>query len=154
MFNAEDIKVSVVMPIYNAYDYLRPAIDTVLGQTLSDIELICVDDGSTDNTLEVLKEYQAADERVRIVTENNAGPSVARNKGLVRARGKYVIFLDADDFYEIDMLEKLYARAKVDDLDIVIGKYDIYNKSILVWNIMVDIFSNNRWSINCICSKK
>ena len=127
MFNAEDIKVSVVMPIYNAYDYLRPAIDTVLGQTLSDIELICVDDGSTDNTLEVLKEYQAADERVRIVTENNAGPSVARNKGLVRARGKYVIFLDADDFYDATLIEKLYNIAERDSLDIAICKFDIYN---------------------------
>lgn len=127
MLNAEDIKISVVMPIFNAYDYLRPAMDTVLGQTLTEIEIICVDDGSTDNTLEILKEYQAADERVRIVTENNAGPSVARNKGLVRARGKYVIFLDADDFYDATLLEKLYSIAERDSLDIAVCKFDIYN---------------------------
>lgn len=127
MLDAENIKVSVVMPIYNAYDYLRPAIDTVLGQTLTEIELICVDDGSTDNTLEILKEYHAADSRVRIVTENNAGPSTARNKGLNRARGKYVIFLDADDFYDHTLLEKLYNLAERDSLDIAVCKFDIYN---------------------------
>ena len=127
MLNAEDIKVSVVMPIYNASDYLRPAIETVLSQSLSEIELICVDDGSTDNSLEIVKEYQTNDERIRIVTENNAGPSVARNKGLTRARGKYVMFLDADDFYDLAMIEKLYNVAEKDNLDIAICKFDIYN---------------------------
>lgn len=115
------------MPIYNAYDYLRPALDTVLGQTLEELELICVDDGSTDETLSVLKEYQAADPRVRIVTENNAGPSTARNKGLSRARGKYVIFLDADDFYDATLLEKLYNLAERDELDIALCQFDLYN---------------------------
>ena len=127
MINAENVKISVVMPIYNASDYLRPAIDGVLNQTLSDIELICVDDGSTDNSLSILKEYQQSDDRVRIVTENNAGPSIARNKGLLRARGKYVIFLDADDFYDYTLLEKLYNLAEEQALDIAICKFDIYN---------------------------
>lgn len=127
MISAENVKISVVMPIYNAVDYIRPAIDSVLNQTLTDIELICVDDGSTDNTLSVLKEYQQSDERVRIITENNAGPSTARNKGLARARGKYVIFLDADDFYDYELLEKLYGLAEENTLDIAICKFDIYN---------------------------
>ena len=100
MNSSDTIKVSVVMPIYNAYNYLRPAMDSVLDQTLREIELICIDDGSTDNTLEILKEYQKQDERVRIITENNAGPAIARNKGLARSRGKYICFLDADDFFE------------------------------------------------------
>ena len=127
MINAENIKVSVVMPIYNAADYLKPAMDSVVHQTLTDIEIICVDDGSTDNSLAMLKEYQQADERIRIVTENNAGPSIARNKGLSRARGKYVIFLDADDFYDYNLLEKLYELAENEKLDIAICKFDIYN---------------------------
>lgn len=127
MISAENVKISVVMPIYNAFDYLKPAIDSVLNQTLSEIELICVDDGSTDNTLSILKEYQQLDERVRIITENNAGPSTARNKGLARARGKYVIFLDADDFYDYTLLEKLYNVAEEQALDIAICKFDIYN---------------------------
>lgn len=127
MISAENVKVSVVMPIYNAYDYLRPAIDSVLAQTLTDIELICVDDGSTDNSLSILKEYQQQDERVRIISENNAGPSLARNKGLQRARGKYIIFLDADDFYDYNLLESLYNLAEEESLDIAICKFDIYN---------------------------
>lgn len=127
MISAENVKISVVMPIYNAADYLKPAIDSVLNQTLTEIELICVDDGSTDASLSILKEYQQKDERVRILTENNAGPSIARNKGLARARGKYVIFLDADDFYDYTLLEKLYSLAETDKLDIAICKFDIYN---------------------------
>lgn len=115
------------MPIYNAYDYLRPAMDSVLDQTLREIEVICIDDGSTDRSLEIVKEYQKADERVRIVTENNAGPSVARNKGIARVRGEYTIFLDADDFYELDLLSRLYEIAKAENLDVAVAKFDIYN---------------------------
>lgn len=140
MINAENIKISVIMPIYNAYDYLRPAMDSVLGQTLTDIEFICVDDGSTDNSLSILKEYQQSDERVRILTENNAGPSIARNKGLLRARGKYVIFLDADDFFDVTLLEKLYNLAEEHNLDMAVCKFDIYNnrKSTFEDNIRSD----------------
>ena len=122
-----NIKVSVVMPIYNEEEYLRPALDSVIDQTLRDIEIICIDDGSTDGTLDILKEYQQKDERIRIVTETNAGPAIARNNGIRRARGEYIAFLDADDFFELDMLEKMYDEAKTHDLDIVITNYDIYN---------------------------
>ncbi len=125
--NNTDIKVSVIMPIYNAYDYLRPAIDSVLDQTLGEIELICIDDGSTDDSFELIKEYQKRDERIRVVTETNAGPALARNNGIKRARGEYLAFLDADDFFEPDLLEKLYDKAKEQDLDVVISEYDIYN---------------------------
>ena len=127
MSTTENIKVSVIMPIYNAYDYLRPALDSVIDQTLREIEIICVDDGSTDHSLEIIKEYRDRDSRVRIITENNAGPSIARNRGLNRARGEYVIFLDADDFYELTLLEKLYEAASRDRLDIAFCGYDIYN---------------------------
>lgn len=127
MSTTEQIKVSVIMPIYNAYDYLRPAMDSVIDQTLKEIEIVCIDDGSTDHSLEIIKEYQKADSRIRIIPENNAGPSIARNKGLARCRGEYVIFLDADDFYEPTLLEKLYERAVKDNLDLTIAKFDIYN---------------------------
>ena len=127
MNNDADIKVTVVVPIYNAYDYLRPALDSIISQTLSEFEIICVDDGSTDHSLEILKEYQTRDDRIRIVTETNAGPALARNNGMKRARGEYVAFLDADDFFEPTFLEKLYALAKKDDLDVAISRYDVYN---------------------------
>lgn len=149
MTSPENIKISVVMPIYNAAEYLHAALDSVVSQTLGDIEIICVDDGSTDRSLDVLKNIQKTDGRVRIITENNAGPSIARNKGLFRARGEYVIFLDADDFYEPSLLEKMYQRATEDGLDIVIAKFDLYNerKAKFESNISSDhseLFKNNR----------
>jgi glycosyltransferase involved in cell wall biosynthesis len=107
-----EVQVSVIVPIYNAYDYLGVALDSILSQTLKDIEVICIDDGSTDRSLDIIKKYHEADSRVSVVTENNAGVSTARNKGIVRARGEYIIFLDADDFYEPTLLEKLYNLAK------------------------------------------
>lgn len=122
-----DIKISVIVPIYNACKHLRPALDSILAQTLREIEIICVDDGSTDTSLDMLKIYQKMDNRIRIVTETNAGPGHARNNGLKRARGKYVAFLDADDFFEPEMLEKLYNHAEENDLDIAIARYDIYD---------------------------
>lgn len=124
-----NVKVSVVMPIYNAAEYLAEAIECVLGQTLREIELICVDDGSTDGSFELIKEKQSQDKRVRIITENNAGPSVARNKGLSRARGEYVIFLDADDFFEPTFLERLYSLSIKKKLDIAVARYDLYNNA-------------------------
>jgi glycosyltransferase involved in cell wall biosynthesis len=102
-------------------------MDSVICQTLREIEIICVDDGSTDNSLEIIKEYQQQDERVRIVTETNAGPALARNNGIRRARGEYLAFLDADDFFEPTLLESLYKLAKQNNLDIAITGYDAYN---------------------------
>ena len=122
-----DIKVSVIVPIYNAEAFLCPAMDSAVDQTLREIEIICVDDGSTDSSLKIIKEYQKKDARIRIATQNNAGPGMARNNGLRRARGEYVAFLDADDFLDPKFLEKMYATAVADDLDIVVCDYDLYH---------------------------
>ncbi len=122
-----NIKVSVIMPIYNAGEYLERAISDVLSQTLRELEIICIDDGSTDGSLAVVKRMQEADSRVRIITENNAGPAIARNKGISRARGEFIIFLDADDFYENTLLESLYSLAVRDELDMAVVKFDLYN---------------------------
>ena len=129
MVMENNIKISVIMPIYNAGEYLRRAISDVLSQTLTEFELICVDDGSTDGSLSVVREMQNSDDRIRIITENNAGPSTARNKGIVRARGEFIIFLDADDFYENTLLESLYEIAVRDELDMAVAKFDLYNSS-------------------------
>ena len=122
-----EVKVSVIVPIYNACKHLRPALDSILTQTLSEIEIICVDDGSTDTSLDMLKIYQKMDSRIRIITETNAGPGHARNNGMKRARGKYLAFLDADDFFEPELIERLYAKAEENNLDISIAGYDIYD---------------------------
>ena len=120
-------KVSVVMPIYNADDYIRTALETVINQTLSDIEIICIDDGSTDKSVDIVKEYAAKDKRIKLVKMNHIGVSTARNKGLLKSEGEYVIFLDADDFYENTLLEKLYNTAKEQNLDIVSTDFDLYD---------------------------
>ena len=129
MNNNADIKVSVIMPIYNGGEYLHRAIADVLGQTLREIELICVDDGSTDGSLKIIKDFASRDERVKVLTGPNAGPSVARNKGIECAAGEFIIFLDADDFYDKRLVESLYKVASEHDLDIAVTRYDIYNES-------------------------
>ena len=120
-------KISVVMPVYNAADYIAQAMETVLSQTLTDFELICVDDGSSDKSVEIIKSFAKKDERVKLVEISHIGVSTARNKGLLKSRGEYVIFLDADDFYENTLLEKLYVTAKEHNLDIVATDFDLYD---------------------------
>ena len=122
-----EVKVSVIIPIFNEGKFLSQTLECVTNQTLREIEIICVDDGSTDNSLEILKNHQKRDERVRIVTETNAGPGLARNNGIRRVRGEFMAFLDADDFFEPNLLEELYNVALKDNLDIAIADYNVYN---------------------------
>lgn len=121
------IKVSVIIPVYNVQAYLRQCMDSVIGQTLRDIEIICVNDESTDGSLQILQEYAVKDERVQIITQKNAGAGAARNNGMRHATGKYLSFLDADDFFEPDMLEKAYEQAEKDHSDFVVYKSDQYH---------------------------
>ena len=102
-------KVSVILPVYNVEKYIREALDSVVNQTLRDIEIICVDDCSTDNSYEILQEYAQKDSRfVVLKQEVNQGPGVARNRGLDVATGDYIMFLDPDDWYELDACESAY----------------------------------------------
>ena len=113
-----DIKVSVIIPVYGTREWLPYCLDSVLGQTLSDIEVICVDDASTDGCAGILEEYAARDERVRIITmAKNSGQGICRNAGLDAARGEYVYLLDSDDMISSGALEKLCRIADEDDLD-------------------------------------
>ena len=119
-------KVSVIMPVYNTERYLRQCLDSVLGQTLREIEVICVDDGSRDSSVQILQEYAARDPRVTVLQQANAGAGAARNKGLAAAAGEYLSVLDSDDFSEPDMLETAYLRAKRFDADLVVFGSDEY----------------------------
>ena len=127
--DSHKIKISVVMPVYNAGEYLTRAIGDVLSQTLTDLELIIVDDGSTDNSRSIINSFMKRDKRIKLLSQFNGGPSIARNAGLAEAKGDYIIFLDADDFYEKDLLASLYAAAEKDNLDIAVARFDIYNDS-------------------------
>lgn len=113
------IKVSVIIPIYNGEEYLERCLDSVLSQTLKEIEVICVDDGSTDRTGDILSEYEQKDSRVQVLYQKNQYAGVARNNGLRHAKGEYLAFLDADDYFEPDFLEKMYFAGKANQSDVV-----------------------------------
>lgn len=91
-------KISVIIPVYNAEKYLDKCLESLENQTLEDIEIVCVNDGSKDNSLEVLNRHAKKDKRIKVINQKNAGVSAARNKGIRAARGKYITFVDADDF--------------------------------------------------------
>lgn len=120
-------KVSVIIPVYNAEEYLEQCVGSVMNQTLQDIEILCVDDGSPDNSLEVLKRLQAKDDRIRIISQPNGGAGAARNNGLRHATGEYLSFLDADDFFEPNMLEEAVAAADQYRADFVVFNSDQYH---------------------------
>ena len=122
----KDILVSVIVPVYNVENYLRQCLDSITGQTLRNIEIICVDDSSTDSSGKILEEYAKKDERIKIITQPNKGAGAARNNGLSAAQGKYLSFLDSDDFFEPDMLELAYKKAEEDRADFVVFKSDHY----------------------------
>lgn len=112
-------KVSVIIPAYNALEVLPRCVQSVLGQTLDEIEVVIVNDGSTDGSLAVLDGYSDSDKRVRVIHKENGGVSAARNDGLRFAKGEYVFFCDADDWLEPTALEELYVRAVQSGSDIV-----------------------------------
>ena len=116
----ESVKVSVIIPVYNCERYLRQCLDSVLRQTLREIEVICVDDGSTDGSLELLQSYARQDTRLTVLQQEHAFAGTARNLGKSRARGKYLVFWDADDFFRPDALEKLYRQCEKDSADVCI----------------------------------
>lgn len=119
------IKVSVIVTVYNGEKYIRECLNSILVQTLQDIEIICVDDASTDGTKNILAEYSQSYEKISVITNTvNSYAGVARNRGLTRASGEYVIFLDADDIYEPDMLEAAYQKANLYQADICIFAED------------------------------
>ena len=136
-------KVSVIIPIYNVEKYLAECIDSVINQTLNEIEIICINDGSTDNSLKIIKEYAKKDNRIKYFTQKNKGAGAARNLGLKHATGEYLGFIDGDDFANPDYLEKLYNKASTTNSDIVVcsaNRYDIRTKKIekMPWALKVN----------------
>lgn len=120
-------KVSVIVPGYNVENYIKECLDSVLGQSLRDIEVVCVNDGSKDSTSLLMHEYEKKDARVTVVDKENGGLSSARNAGIKKAAGEYVLFLDSDDFLTEQALEFLYEAAKKDDLeDVLYGAESFY----------------------------
>jgi len=117
--NSDKPCVSIIVPVYNAESFLRRCLDSLIAQTLSDIEIVLVDDGSTDNSLSICRAYAKRDERIKIISQQNTGISGARNAGLDAACGEYIGFADSDDHADADMFFEMYTAAKRHDADIV-----------------------------------
>lgn len=121
------VKVSVIIPVYNAQQYLKQCLDSICQQTLHEIEIICIDDGSTDDSLRILQEYTKKESRLQILTQKNQGAGAARNCGLRAAKGLYLSFLDADDFFEPNMLEEALNEIETYKADFIVFDSDQYH---------------------------
>lgn len=120
----KEIKISVVVPVYNTERYLRACLNSLHNQDFKDVEFICVDDGSTDKSLDILKEFAQRDERFVVISQNNGGPAKARNTALSKARGEYIGFVDSDDYLVSGAYGCIYNIAKKNNADIVVfGAY-------------------------------
>ena len=155
--------VSVILPSYNVDKYISKCLNSILTQTFQELEVLVVDDESTDNTKSIALDFAKNDERVRIIEQRHAGPSEARNTGIKNAYGKYIIFIDPDDWIESSMLEDMVNLAEKHNADIVIGgvcvEYedegrtenfsfqekvffsDKDNFGLLFWNLMKNIYN-------------
>lgn len=119
--------VSIVVPIYNSENTLKQCLDSLLSQTFSDIEIVCINDDSKDKSQKIIEEYMRKDSRVKLVTQKHSGRALTRNKGRYLARGEYIIFMDSDDYAKSDMIEKLYKNAKEYNSDIVLFSLTNWN---------------------------
>ncbi|MDR1925004.1 MAG: glycosyltransferase, partial [Planctomycetaceae bacterium] len=126
-------KVTVIIPVYNTELYLRECLESVVNQTFVELQVICVNDGSTDGSFLILQEYASRDDRFLLINLPNGGVSIARNTACEYARGEYILFIDSDDFIDLDAVRQLYARAKETGADVV--QFDVqicYNKSHII----------------------
>lgn len=119
----KNIDVSVIVPIYNSELYLSRCLDSLVNQSLKSIEFILIDDGSTDNSNNIIKEYMKKDFRFSLIEQKNEGVGSARNKGIKKAEGKYISFIDSDDYIDFQMLENMHLTAFSQDLDIIVSRY-------------------------------
>ena len=114
------VDVSVIVPVYNSEKYLRECVDSILGQTFENIEVIFVDDGSDDNSLDILHEYEKQDSRIKVIQNKHCGGGAARNTGIENAHGEYIMFFDSDDYMESQLIEKAYNKCKSENADITV----------------------------------
>lgn len=111
-------KVSVIIPVYNVEPFLARCLDSVVGQTLREIEIVCVDDGSPDRSIDILRRYAAGDNRIRVISQENRGLGGARNRGFDAATGEYILFVDSDDWIDPAYCERLYEAARATGADV------------------------------------
>ena len=123
------VEISVIVPVYNVEKYLEECLDHITHQTFTDIEIICINDGSTDNSANILNEFGKNDNRIRIISQKNQGLGASRNKGIELAKGDYIYFMDGDDYLELTALEELLEISKKHNLDFAIFKISNFNET-------------------------
>lgn len=121
-----NVKVSVIIPVYNTESYLKKCLDSIITQTYANLEIICVDDGSTDHSLDILRLYEKKDSRIKVFTQKNQGVSAARNRALDAATGKYISFVDSDDFLQWNAYEILTMVAEKNELDLIMFGANVF----------------------------
>lgn len=155
------VSLSVVSPVYNGSAYLTPFLESVLHQTFRDFELIMVDDGSTDDSIQILKTYQEKDARIHLIRQNHKGAGSARNVGFSQTKGQYIIFLDSDDWFKEDFFKIMIDQITKDQSDVVVCEFFIYNQQtgekkravipetgkqkIEKTDLALDLFTPNTW---------
>lgn len=131
--------ITIILPIYNVEKYLEESLRSILNQSYKDYELIVVDDGSTDKSLDILNKYKSKFNKIKIFTKDNRGVSEARNLALSHAKGDYILFVDSDDFLKKDMVEKMVLKAKESQSDIVISNYCLYYEENKFYKALTDM---------------
>lgn len=144
------IKVSIIVPVYNSEKYLRRCLDSIIGQTLKEIEIICVNDGSTDSSPQILEEYANEDSRIKVMHKENGGAGSARKAGESLAQGQYLGYVDSDDWVEPEMYERLYKSACDNNVEIVTSGYFYEGDYVTVHFDMVDAGIYRDDGITCL----
>lgn len=121
------VKISIIIPVYNVEKYLRECLDSAINQTFKDIEIICINDGSTDSSSDILKEYEQKDNRLKVISQTNKGVSTARNVGIQNANGEYIMFVDSDDWLAKEACEKAYCTAQKSDCEMLLFSHNKFN---------------------------
>lgn len=151
-------KISVIIPVFNSSLCLDHCLSTVINQTLEDIEIILIDDGSTDDSLNIIKDYAKKYNNIKYTSKRNEGQAIARNIGIQMASGEFITFIDSDDYVELNMLEELYNIAKLEKSDIVVCDYveEYNNKNIEKKSLYIEADNIKRSYVLCVagpCSK-
>lgn len=147
-------KISVIIPVYNVEDYLDVCLDSVIMQSFKDFEVICINDGTKDDCGQILEQYAKFDKRIKIITQENKGLSAARNTGLAAAKGKYITFVDSDDYISPIMLEKLYENITRNKSDFVFCNQCIFNsktEDLQIWDFLNKDLFNKQVNKECFC---
>ncbi len=135
--------ISVIIPVYNTEEYLPRCLDSILNNTYKNLQVICVNDGSVDNSLRILNEYASKDSRVLVIDKENEGVSVARNVGLEYAQGEYISFIDSDDWIHNNYFELLYKESIKNSVDVICCDNEIVNTSNIYIYIYIYIYITN-----------